>query len=217
MVDVVLVKLDLQLGVVVLGPLVQPPALHDLGRLLQLEVLARDVAAEELELAAGLGALEDPGQGPREGRDALRVGEGLVELLGRGAELLVVGHRGGVDDAAGVGLGRDGLGLDAGRWCRVVLGGGEAAGGVGAGRVLDVLAVLGDQGGEELEEFAAQLGDELGADEVLDGLLLFGVGVDVNVELQSGVESVGSGIAHRSCRNLPQTLPPSTRETTRGR
>lgn len=184
MVDVVLVKLDLQLGVVVLGPLVQSPALDDLGRRLQLQVLSRDISPKQLELASLFRAFEDFGWCSRECGNALRVGKSLVELLGGGAELLVVGHRGGIDDAARAGLRRgDGLGLGPSRCWRVVLRGGEAARGVRAGRVLDVLAMFGDQGGEELEEFGAQLGDDLRPDEVLNRLLFFGVGVDVDLEL----------------------------------
>jgi hypothetical protein len=49
--------------------------------------------------------------------------------------------------------------------------------------MLQVFAVLGDHGGLELDKLAPELGDELGPHEVLDGLLLLGVGVDVDVEL----------------------------------
>lgn len=49
--------------------------------------------------------------------------------------------------------------------------------------MLNVLSVLSDQGSGELEELLAQLGQELGTDQVLDGLLLLRVGVDVDVEL----------------------------------
>lgn len=59
--------------------------------------------------------------------------------------------------------------------------------------MLDVLAVFGDQGRWELEELDPELGDELGADEVLDWLLGIGVGVDVDVELSSSsCSTVGS-------------------------
>lgn len=161
-VDVVLVKLDLQLGVVVFGPLVQAPALHDLSRFVQLQILAGNIAPEQLELATLLGALEDLGGRPCESGDALWVGEGPVQLLGSGAELFAVGHGGGVDDATRAGLRRGGgLRLSpCGCWW-VVLGGGEAARRVRAWGVLDVLAMLGDQGGEELEEFGAQLRNDL--------------------------------------------------------
>ena len=50
-VHVILVELDLQAGVVTLGPLVQTPALDELLRRVQLQVLSGDVAAEEAELA----------------------------------------------------------------------------------------------------------------------------------------------------------------------
>ena len=186
-VGIVLVKLDLQRRVVAGGPLVQTPALNNLGGLLQLQVLARDVAVEDLKLAALLGPLKDLGRGAGEGGDPLGVCEGLVELLGSGAELLVVAHRGRVDDGAGLGLrarrGRR-LGRSTGRG--VELGGGEAARRVRVWRVLDVLAVLGDKGGGELDKLAPQLGNELGAHQVLDRLLLLGLGMDVDVKL-SGV------------------------------
>lgn len=49
--------------------------------------------------------------------------------------------------------------------------------------MLDVLAVLGDEGRRQLDELGSQLRDQLGPDGVLDWLLLFGVGVDVDFEL----------------------------------
>ena len=184
-VNVVLIKLDPQRREVALGPLVQAPALHNLGRLLELEILARDVATKELKLAALLSTLEYLGRFPGEGSQPLRVGEGLVKLRGCGAELLVVGNGGRVDDAAAVGLGR-GLHRSAGRSSRgVVLGGRESARGVRSGGVLDILGVLGDQGGRELQESRAKLRNDLGLDEVLDDLLLLGVGVNVDIKLQS--------------------------------
>ena len=151
--DIVLVEVDLQLGEVTLGPLVQPPGLDKPGGLLQFDELARDVAAKELKLAAYLGTLEHLGRGPCEGGQALGVGEGLVQLGGGGAEFLVVGDSGGVHGASAIALGafrrgslggRRGLGVD--------FGGGEAAGRVCAGCVLEVFAVFGDQGGGQFEE-----------------------------------------------------------------
>lgn len=49
--------------------------------------------------------------------------------------------------------------------------------------MLDVLAVLSDQGGCKLLELLTKEGNELCADKVLDRLLLFGLGEDVDVEL----------------------------------
>jgi hypothetical protein len=170
-------------------PLVQPPALDDLSRLLQLDVLARDISAEQLKLAALLGSLEDLGRSPGERGQPLGVREGLVELGGSGAELLVVRNGCGVDDLALVCLG-----LGGGRGCRRVgrgdrdvLGGGEPARRVGAGSVLDVLAVFSDQSRGELGKLLPQLRNDLGSDEVLDRLLLLGVRVDVNLELCFGL------------------------------
>lgn len=175
-VNVILVEFNLQCAVMTCGPLLQPPALDDPLELVQLLVLAHDIAPKQLKLAVLVCALEHLGWGARKGSQSLGVSEGLVELLGGGAELLAVGHGGGVDLlGACVGLRRGGCGG---------LGGGlglagnvfrrrEAAGRVGAGCVLDVLAVLGDQGGRQLAKFLAQLGNELGANEVLYRLLLF--------------------------------------------
>lgn len=181
LVDVVLVELDLQGRVVTLGPLLKTPLLDNLGRLGQLDVLARHVAAEQLELAARLGTLEHLGRGTGESGNATGVGEGLVELLGGGAELLVVGDGGGVYDTAGAGLGR-GDGCARGGCLRNELGGGEAARGVGAGSVLDILAVLGNEGRRELQELLTELGNELVAHKVLDGPLFVGIRVDINIE-----------------------------------
>lgn len=49
--------------------------------------------------------------------------------------------------------------------------------------MLEILAVLRNQSRRELEEFGSQLWNKLRSDEVLDWLLLFGIRVDVNVEL----------------------------------
>lgn len=84
--------------------------------------------------------------------------------------------------------------------------------------MLDVLAVLRDQGAGQLEEGLAQLRDELRPDEVLDGLLLFGLGVDVDVEyelvLLGVVGDLGNGdrtgdlvgIRSRACREKARRL-----------
>ena len=77
-IHVVLVEVDLEAGVVLRGPLVKPPALHNLGWLNELKIFACYVAAEELELSALLGALEELWSGASESGDALGVGEGLV-------------------------------------------------------------------------------------------------------------------------------------------
>jgi secreted protein with Ig-like and vWFA domain len=61
--------------------------------------------------------------------------------------------------------------------------GAPAGGGVVGGGVLDVFSVLADEGGAELREDGAELGDEGGADEVLYGLLGGGFGEDVDIEL----------------------------------
>ncbi len=69
-----------------LDPLAQPPFLHNLLRLFQLQIGARDVAAEELKLAAYVRAFEEFGWGACECCDSRGVGEGGVEFGGCGAE-----------------------------------------------------------------------------------------------------------------------------------
>lgn len=107
-------------------------------------------------------------------RDALRVGEGGVEFGGRGAEFVVGGDGRGVDVCLAGGGGGCGcslwLGLSLGGM-REVLGRREAAGRVCVGGVLEGFAVLSDHGWADFGEFGAQLGGDLGPDEVLDGLL----------------------------------------------
>lgn len=61
---------------------------------------------------------------------------------------------------------------------------GEAARWVHAWGVLEILAVLGDQGGRKAGQGLAEFGDELCAHEVLYGLLGVGVGAVFNLELQ---------------------------------
>lgn len=184
-VDVVLVKVDAQRRVVTRRPLLQAPALHNVRGLLELDVGTGDVAVKQLKLAADLGALKQLGRRAREGGDALRVGESLVQLVGRGAELFLVGDRCGVDGLAGGRLGCGGrrVRLGGGAGGREVFGGGEAARRVGPRGVLDVLAMLGNKGTGQLDEGLAQLGHQLAADKVLDGLLALAVGVNVDFKL----------------------------------
>lgn len=87
-------------------PLLQAPLLYEPRRLVERGVFAHDVAAKELEAAADVGAFEELGRGAREGGEAGRVCEGLVELGGGGAEFFGRGHRRGVDEGGvGAGLG----------------------------------------------------------------------------------------------------------------
>lgn len=183
-VDVILVKLDVQLRVVTGGPLVETPALCDLLGGLEFEIFARHVAVKQLKLSAELGTLEDLGRRSGKGSNSLRVDKGLVQLLSRGAELFVIGHGRRVHGATGLYSlgGRSGLGGGGG--LGVDFGGRETARGVGARGVLDILAMLGDEGAGKLLELLSQLGHNLGADEVLHGLLLLGVGKDVYVKLR---------------------------------
>jgi hypothetical protein len=184
-IEIILVEVDLQRTEVTLRPLSQTPLLDNLLGLVESHELASDIAVEDGELAANLGALKLAGRTTCEGSNALRIGEGIVELAGCGAELIGGCHGGGVDgDLAGLGgsgglsggsLGGLGLGVDGGL--------GEAAGGVNAGSVLEVLGVLGDEGVGELAQGGTELDDELCAYQVLYGLLGVGVGVVLDLKL----------------------------------
>lgn len=128
------------------GPLVQAPALDNLVGRVKLQVFSGNVAVKELELATLLGAFKKLGDAPGEGADSVDIGECLVQLVGGSTELVVVGYSHSIDLAAGGrGLARSG---SSGSRCGlgVNLGSGESTGGVGARGVLDVLAMLGDQG-----------------------------------------------------------------------
>jgi hypothetical protein len=184
MVHVVLVKLNLERGVVTLGPLSQPPALDNLFVRLEFEIFTRDIATKQLKLATLVCTFKHLGRAPREGSDARWVDECLVRLLGSRAELLVVCHGRRVHHGASLALRARGLcWLGSGVLLGQGLGGGEAARRVGAGGVLNVLAMFGDESRSELLERLSQLGDDLGSDQVLYGLLLLGLGNDIDLEL----------------------------------
>jgi hypothetical protein len=65
---------------------------------------------------------------------------------------------------------------------------GETAGWIRAGCVLDILAMLGNQGGTQLCELLPKLWDNLGPDELFNGSLGAGIRVDIYVELGTLVE-----------------------------
>lgn len=193
-VDVVLVQVDLESTEVTLGPLGEAPLLNDLLGGVELDELAGHVAVEDGELAAGMGAVELAGCTAGEGGDALGVGEGGVQLLGGSAELVRCGYGGGVngDLAGGGGNGGGSSGgslLLAGRG--VEGGRSEAGGGVDARSVLEVLGVLGDERFCEGGQSLAELGKDLGANEVLYGLLGGSIGVDLNLELDTVAVLIG--------------------------
>ena len=133
-----------------LGPLSKTPLLDNLLGLVEGNELSSHVSVKDSELAADLGALELARRTARERSDALRVGESVVELAGCSAELVRSRHGGCVDgDLAGLGSSGGLRGWGIGLGLRVDAGLGEAAGWVDAWGVLEVLAVLGDQGGGE--------------------------------------------------------------------
>lgn len=65
---------------------------------------------------------------------------------------------------------------------------GETAGWIRAGCVLDILAMLGNQGGTQLCELLPKLWDNLGPDELFNGSFGAGVRVDIYVELGTLVD-----------------------------
>lgn len=56
--------------------------------------------------------------------------------------------------------------------------------------MLNILAMLSNQGRRKFQELLPQLGNELRADQVLDGLLFLGLRVDVDVKLEELVDLV---------------------------
>lgn len=181
-VRVILLELKGLLGEMASWPLVQAPCLDNLCWC-ELDELSRDVAIEQLELATLLGTFEFLGRGTSKGSEALRIGKGLVQLVGRGLELLRLNKGGGVHDTTLVvlgGSGRAGVG-SLGTSLDMLLGSGEATGRVGARLMLDILTVLSDESRRELLELLNQLWLELGPDEVPYGLLLSRLRVDGKV------------------------------------
>ena len=155
-IHVILVQINLEFGEVPGRPLLQSPALYYLGRLLEVQVLATNIAVKDLKLAAFLGSFKDLWWRAREGGYPLRVCKGLVHLFGCRSKLLGVCDGRGVDGLAAVALstGR-GSGLCWGRGLSVVFGCGEAAGRIRFSVVLDILAVFCYQRRRKLQEFAA--------------------------------------------------------------
>lgn len=154
-IPIVLIKANLLCGVVSRRPLIQSPALDDLRRLLQLLERTTDIPTKDLKLASHLRALEELRLRTSEGGDALRVGEGLVELCGRGAELLSVRDgRGVYEGALARSNGSRVSSLDFGLGARLRHVGGSAPScrWVLVGGVLDILAVLRNQFWAELGE-----------------------------------------------------------------
>lgn len=188
-VDIVLVELDLQRAEVTRGPLGKTPLLLNQGRGLELGVLAGDVSVEDGELSAHLSALKLARGAASESSNALGVGEGVVQLLSRGAELVRSGHGSSVDRnllGGGSGGGCRGRGFLLGS-LRVVLGSSESAGRVDARSVLEVLAVLSNESGTKLAQSLSELRNELGANQVLHGLLGRRIRVVFNLKLKSHV------------------------------
>jgi hypothetical protein len=185
-VDVVLIEVHLKGGEVVGGPLSETPFLDNLLRR-ELEILAGDVAVEDSELAADLGALELTGRAAGEGGDALRVSEGVVELLGGGAHLIGCGHGGGVHGNVVGGGGSSGggnrgglllgLGVDGGR--------GEASVGSAPGPCCKSLACSVTRASVSLARATRNWGRILDRTRSFTGCLAGGIGVVLNLELET--------------------------------
>lgn len=160
-VDIVLVKLNVELRVVTGRPLVQSPGLNNLLGLFQLKIFSRDVAVKELKLASCLCSLKHLWRRPSEGGQSLRVDKGLIQLLSSGAELLVVTHCYRVDNARTASV--RSCGLSCSLWCSLGEGsrGREAAGRVGAGGMLDILSMLSDQGTSKFLKLFSELRNKL--------------------------------------------------------
>jgi hypothetical protein len=92
----------------------------------------------------------------------------------------------------------------------------EAAGRVHAGCVLEVLAVLGDEGVGEPAEGGTELRDELCAYQVLYGLLGVGVGVVLDLELFYGLVLLGGLSWETGTMNVRRTHLPRCRGLPRG-
>lgn len=87
------------------NPLRQSPLLHNQSRFFQLDKLAADVAAKDLEFTADVGAFKELGGRTCKRSQALGGGEGGVEFCGRGAEFFSVVNRGGVDGRVSASVG----------------------------------------------------------------------------------------------------------------
>lgn len=83
------------------GPLSQPPLLHNLGRFFEFQELAADVTTEKFEFATDLGASEEFWGGTSEGRQAIGAGEGGIKFLGCSTEFFRGFNSCGVDRGGG--------------------------------------------------------------------------------------------------------------------
>lgn len=163
-IDIVLVKVDLQSRVMSLRPLIQSPALNDLCGFYELEILACNITTEQLELTTFLGTLEKLRCCTGEGCDALRVCESDIKLGGGSTKLLTISDSGSVDERVSFG-GMGGLGCGCSRrWRLVKLRCGNTACWARTRCVLNILPVLGNKSRAKLCELLAKLWDELWSD-----------------------------------------------------
>jgi hypothetical protein len=96
-VDIILIKADLESGKVSFWPLVQSPALNDLCGFNKLQVFTGYIASEEFILSTLFSTFKQLRCCTGEGCDALGIREGLVELSRWSTELFCIGNGGGVD------------------------------------------------------------------------------------------------------------------------
>lgn len=219
-VDIVLVKVDLEGAEVALGPLGQTPLLHDLSRFLQLSIFSGDVAIEDGELSANLGTLELTRRSAGESGNALRVCKGIIQFLSGGTELIRGNHGSSVDSNLAAGRSGDRFG---GRCVllslRVIGWGGKTLGRVLTGGMLNILAMLSDQGRRKFDQLLSELGQKLRPHEVLHRLLGRGFRVDVNLKLQqtgSVSTTIPSWPSEREKGNIQHTRLPLCRGQPRG-
>ena len=105
-VNIILIEIDLEARVMSLRPLIQSPALDNLGRFNKLEVFARNITAKQLVLSTFLCTLEELWSRACESSDTLRVGKSQVAFGSWGTELLCVGQLNGINLGARLNLGR---------------------------------------------------------------------------------------------------------------
>lgn len=161
-IHIVLVKFNFECTEVVTGPLGQAPLLHDQSGSLEFHVFSIDIPVENGEFSTNVSAFKLTRCTTGERSNALRVSEGIVELLRSRAELIRGSDCRGIDRnlassrCGGFAWRRSRLGSLGviGRGCKT-------AGRVGARCVLDILPMLSDQGRRKLGQLRPKLRNDL--------------------------------------------------------
>jgi len=97
LIPLILIKPNLQSRIMAFDPLRQSPLLHNQRRFFQLNELATDVAAKDLEFTADMRAFKELRRCTCKGSETFGGGESGVKFRGRGAEFFGVVNRGGVN------------------------------------------------------------------------------------------------------------------------